>query len=121
MGSCSDSVLPQPAVRIEAAGNVFKLLGVPSADALPGIAEACSPCLRCPEERLVLDLMELEIEDGLALSAAIGLLRDLLAQGKTVSIRACPQLLAHNLYRSAMTLAGYGLTLESVRWEEPYS
>lgn len=67
----------------------------------------------------VLDLSELEIDDGPALARLVTRLRALLAEHGELELHGCPQLLAHTLYKTGELRHGR-LRLVSVREEEPY-
>jgi hypothetical protein len=67
----------------------------------------------------VLDLGELEIDDGPALAELVTHLRALAQEHGAVELHACPQLLAHTLYKVGALRSGR-IRLASVREEEPY-
>lgn len=67
----------------------------------------------------VLDLGELEIDDGPELARLVTRLRGLVEEHGVVELHACPQLLAHTLYKAGALRSGR-IRLISVREEEPY-
>ena len=69
--------------------------------------------------RIELDLSGAEVGDGQGVAELVGLVRDALQAGRTVVLRASPQIVAHNLYRVGL-LTHPGLTLHDTRQEEPY-
>jgi hypothetical protein len=72
------------------------------------------------EERIQLDLIELELDDGSAVAETVNAIRDLLLTAPVV-VRNAPQMLAHTLYKSGMLRDGR-LELEDPRGDEaPYS
>lgn len=70
-------------------------------------------------EAHVLDLGELEVDDGPELARLVTRLRALVHEHGAVELHACPQLLAHTLYKAGMLRTGR-IRLISVRDEEPY-
>ncbi len=72
--------------------------------------------MREPE---ILDLEELELEDGPSVAAMVDELRRRAAAGARIILRNCPQMLAHTLYKAGI-LARKEIELESYREEEPY-
>lgn len=69
--------------------------------------------------KVVLDLDEVELDDGPELARFVTALRARLAAGDCLVLRQCPQMLAHTLYKAALLREGV-LELASVREEEPY-
>jgi hypothetical protein len=67
----------------------------------------------------VLDLGELEVDDGPELARLVTRLRSLLEEHEALALHGCPQLLAHMLYKAGMLRSGR-IRLISVRDEEPY-
>ncbi|MCH9687041.1 MAG: hypothetical protein K0V04_36740 [Deltaproteobacteria bacterium] len=67
----------------------------------------------------ILELAELDIDDGPELARLVTRVRALAAQHGAVQIRDCPQLLAHTLYKTGDLRDGR-IELCSVREEEPY-
>ncbi|MEM7151758.1 MAG: hypothetical protein AAF799_02905 [Myxococcota bacterium] len=67
----------------------------------------------------VLELAELDIDDGPSLARLVTRIRELMREHGQVHIHDCPQLLAHTLYKAGELRHG-ALTLVSVREEEPY-
>lgn len=63
------------------------------------------------------DLDDVDADSGAVVAAWVDRLRAAATAGP-VTIRNCPQLLAHTLYKAA--LLGGPIVLESVREEEPY-
>jgi len=71
------------------------------------------------DERIQLDLNELELDDGSAVAEAVNAIRDLLKLAP-VLVSHAPQMLAHTLYKVGM-LEGGRLTLHEPRADEaPY-
>ncbi|MCB9700814.1 MAG: hypothetical protein H6711_02850 [Myxococcales bacterium] len=68
--------------------------------------------------RADVDLEEVEGDAGEIL-ALVRALRQAVAAGHRVEVHACPQMLAHTLYKAGILAAG-GIALVSVRDEEPY-
>ena len=68
--------------------------------------------------RLVLDLAELELTDGVAVAIAVDAVRALAAARGAVELRSAPQMLAHTLYKCGL-LSGERITLHAPRVEEP--
>ncbi|NVB37210.1 hypothetical protein G6O69_05165 [Pseudenhygromyxa sp. WMMC2535] len=68
-----------------------------------------------------LDLSELEFErdDGPAVAAWVDHLRAIAQTHGRLRVHACPQMLAHTLYKVGI-LRGGRITLVAVREEEPY-
>lgn len=67
----------------------------------------------------VLDLSDLEVDDGPALARLVTRLRGLVEEHGALELHACPQLLAHTLYKTGALRNGR-IRLISVRDEEPY-
>jgi len=67
----------------------------------------------------VLELDDLEVDDGPALAELVTHLRALVREHGAVELRDCPQLLAHTLYKTGELRHGR-IRLASVREEEPY-
>lgn len=67
----------------------------------------------------VVDLSDLEVDDGPELARLVTRLRARAASGERLVLESCPQLLAHTLYKAGVLARGE-LTLGSVRQEEPY-
>jgi len=67
----------------------------------------------------VLDLADVEVDDGPALASLVTRLRRLADEHGALELHACPQLLAHTLYKAGLLLHGR-IRLASVRDEEPY-
>jgi hypothetical protein len=67
----------------------------------------------------VLDLGELDVDDGPELARLVTRLRSLLEVHEALALHGCPQLLAHTLYKAGMLRSGR-IRLISVRDEEPY-
>ena len=65
-----------------------------------------------------LDLVDLEIEEGLSMVRTLHSIRQHLQSGFHLTLRRPPQMIAHNLYRIGL-LNHPLLHLESVRMEEP--
>lgn len=65
---------------------------------------------------ITLDLLALDIEDGVALATTVNALRELRARAARVIIRGAPQLLGHNLYRLGLLES---LELVDMREDEP--
>jgi anti-anti-sigma regulatory factor len=70
---------------------------------------------RAARPPLVIDLFELELDDGAAVLAAVDALRAL----GSVTVRQAPHWLAHSLYR-INALGDDAIVLEAPREEEPY-
>jgi hypothetical protein len=66
-----------------------------------------------------MDLSELEVDDGPALATLVTRLRALAQEHGALELHACPQLLAHTLYKTGELRHGR-IRLVSVRDEEPY-
>lgn len=73
------------------------------------------------EGHAILELIDLEIDDGVAATAAVNGVRQILETVIQVTIVGAPQVLAHTLYRVGM-LEGEGarVLLKDTREEEPY-
>lgn len=73
------------------------------------------------ETEATLELFDLDIDDGVAASAAINGIRHVLNRVTQLTIVGAPQVLAHTLYRVGM-LEGEGarVLLKDTREEEPY-
>ena len=67
----------------------------------------------------VLDLSELDIEDGVAATHMVNAVRMLRSRVARLQIVAAPQVLAHNLYRTGLLAQG-GIELEAMREDEAY-
>lgn len=67
----------------------------------------------------VMDLRELEVDDGPALARLVTRLRALAREHGSLELHACPQLLAHTLYKIGELRHGR-IRLASVREEEPH-
>ena len=68
---------------------------------------------------VILDLRELDIEDGVALAACINSLRELRARVHKLVLRCAPQMLGHNLYRTGMLDGPNAIELVDMRLDEP--
>lgn len=67
----------------------------------------------------VMDLSELDVDDGPALATLVTELRALAREHDGLELHGCPQLLAHTLYKAGELRRGH-IRLASVREEEPY-
>jgi hypothetical protein len=74
---------------------------------------------RVPPSPHVLDMRDLEVDDGPALARLVSRLRALVEEHGALELHACPQLLAHTLYKAGLLRSGR-IRLISVRDEEPY-
>jgi len=72
-----------------------------------------------PSPAHVMELADLDVDDGPALAELVTHLRELVKQHGAVELRDCPQLLAHTLYKTGELRHGR-IRLASVREEEPY-
>ncbi len=72
-----------------------------------------------PSVAHVMDLAELDFDDGPTLARWVTRLRELVEQHGVVELRDCPQMLAHTLYKTGELRHGR-IRLVSVREEEPY-
>jgi len=70
-------------------------------------------------ESLVLEMGELDVPDGAALSQFVRWIKDQLASGRTLQLIEPPQLLVHNLYR-VNCYPHAGLQVVDMRQEEAY-
>jgi hypothetical protein len=70
-----------------------------------------------PSGEVTLDFSALDVEDGVAVAAAVNSIRELLSRSPRVIIRGAPQILGHNLYRVGM-LAGGAVDLVDMRLDE---
>ncbi len=68
----------------------------------------------------VLELDELDIEDGVAATHALNIVRLLSSRVPLLHIVGAPQVLAHNLYRTGGLLAKRGIELKAMREDEAY-
>lgn len=68
----------------------------------------------------MLDLGEVEIEDGPALARLVTSLRRRAERGGPIVLTRCPQMLAHTLYKAGVLGAGR-IRIESMREEEPHA
>lgn len=68
----------------------------------------------------MVDLCELELDTGLELARWVDELRALVRRHGRVRVRACPQMLAHTLYKAGLLRDGR-IELVETREEEPYS
>jgi hypothetical protein len=66
----------------------------------------------------VIDLGEVEIDDGPSLARLVTSLRRRAEQGLPLMLVQCPQMLAHTLYKAGVLGAGR-IRIASVREEEP--
>jgi hypothetical protein len=70
------------------------------------------------ENNAIIDMGDLDIEDGPSMSFITGWLQKLLRNGVMVELIGAPQMLVHNLYR-----VGYhphpGLNVRAMRQDEP--
>jgi len=66
---------------------------------------------------LVLDLGELDFDDGVAVAESVNALRVLLGRGRRLTLVEAPQMLAHTLYKVSM-LATAPITLVDPREDE---
>lgn len=64
-------------------------------------------------------MSEVEVDDGPALARMVSRLRALVDEHGALELHACPQLLAHTLYKAGLLRSGR-IALVSVRDEEPY-
>ncbi|MEX1363769.1 MAG: hypothetical protein AB1Z98_11620 [Nannocystaceae bacterium] len=67
----------------------------------------------------VLELAELDVDDGPELARLVTRLRALAREHGRLQLRDCPQMLAHTLYKAGLLRDGR-IELVSVREEEPY-
>jgi hypothetical protein len=66
-----------------------------------------------------LDLSELDIDDGVAATYAVNIVRLLRSRVSRLRIDFAPQVLGHNLYRTGVLLDG-GVELRDMREDEAY-
>lgn len=71
-------------------------------------------------EPLELDLDELELDTGVELARWVDELRARVREHGRIRVRACPQMLAHTLYKAGLLRDGR-IELIEVREEEPRS
>ena len=67
---------------------------------------------------ITLDLFGLDIEDGVALTTCLNVLRDLRSRTGGLVIRGAPQMLGHNLYRAGLLGEVNGIELMETRLDE---
>ena len=72
-----------------------------------------------PAGSVILNLCELDIEDGFALAACINSLRELRARACSLVLHGAPQVLGHNLYRTGMLEGPKAVHLIDMRLDEP--
>ena len=72
-----------------------------------------------PDGSVILDLRELDIEDGVALAACINSLRELRTRVNKLVLRGASQMLGHNLYRTGMLDGPSAIELVDMRLDEP--
>lgn len=82
------------------------------------LEKAVNALTRDARREIRLDLYGLDIEDGLALAAAINLLRRLRARAERIVLEGAPQMLCHNLYRVGL-LDERRIELIDMRADEP--
>jgi hypothetical protein len=68
----------------------------------------------------VIDLEDVEVEDGPALARLVTRLRRTAEQGPPLVLVHCPQMLAHTLYKAGVLGAGR-IRIGSMREEEPHA
>lgn len=66
-----------------------------------------------------LELADLDIEDGVAATEAVNVIRLMRSRVPLLRITAAPQVLAHNLYRTGLLMQG-GIELIAMREDEAY-
>jgi anti-anti-sigma factor len=66
-----------------------------------------------------LDLSGLDIDDGVALAAAINALRRVRARSSKLVLAGAPQMLCHNLYRIGLLEGRRAIELIDMRQDEP--
>ena len=76
--------------------------------------------LKINAEAIALDMLEFDVDDGLAIATAINAIRHLLTQTRKVKLIAAPQILCHNLYRIGLLELGTAIELVAMREDEPY-
>jgi hypothetical protein len=109
-------------IRRRANEGAIRVGGNIDADSAAAFARVLAhdvPLLSRGRGRIVLELGDLELDDGPAVAEAVNALRVLL-QGAPVTLRETPQLLAHVLYKAGM-LRSERLQLEATRDEEARS
>lgn len=72
-------------------------------------------------EAAALDMLEFDVEDGIAIATSINAIRHLLTQTKKIKLIAAPQILCHNLYRVGLLELGTHIELVAMREDEPYA
>ena len=72
-----------------------------------------------PTSVVELDLAELELERGVDVARWVDELRARAREHGRLRVRACPQMLAHTLYKAGLLRDGR-IELVEVREEEPY-
>jgi anti-anti-sigma regulatory factor len=83
--------------------------------------EAAVATLKVNPEAVALDMLEFDVEDGIAIATAINAIRQLLSQSKKLKLIAAPQILCHNLYRVGLLELGTRIELVAMREDEPYA
>lgn len=78
-----------------------------------------TPRITVGDLRTDVDLGEVDVDRGRDVNALVDRLRALARPGKPVVVHACPQMLAHTLYKVGDLARGW-IILASVRDEEPH-
>lgn len=72
------------------------------------------------EGEVALDLVGLDLTDGISIATAINAVRELLSRTRRVKLIAAPQILCHNLYRVGLLGTDERIVLIAMREDEPY-
>ena len=89
-------------------------------DARDSFRQQLARILSEQDRSLVFELLTFDIDDEVALTAVINLFRELLEQDRQLTVRYCPQMLAHNLYKAGLLVGERAILIGSVRKEEPH-
>jgi anti-anti-sigma regulatory factor len=68
---------------------------------------------------ITLNLLSLDIEDGIAVATAVNSLRELRARSARLVVECAPQILGHNLYRVGLLDGAAAIELIDMRQDEP--
>ncbi len=105
---------------IQHSDTALALEGELSQSNVEGFEQAMA-ALKINAEVVALDMLEFDVDDGLAIATAINAIRHLLKQTKKVKLIAAPQILCHNLYRVGLLELGTAIELVAMREDEPYA
>lgn len=116
----TSAAAPPLSVEREGETTTVHVEGVLRGDARETFRQQLARILSEQDRSLVFELLTFDIDDEIALTAVMNLFRELLDQDRQLTVRHCPQMLAHNLYKAGLLAGERAIRIGSVRKEEPH-